>query len=264
MKWDNTKKLSEVIHRLSVLYNHYRRWDYDGNKLVPKYNEVKKEDLDYAKELLGSIDVNIIVEEVEGYMSLDKKKNQEAFNIWKAKMAKGLCLLVVFDETPEQAFDSLYFLGKIYYRETWTPDEFCRYIATTIKKKIVALQDGVKELIEDYGIEDIIKEKKTSSGDNGKRCACSFSDIIQYPDKKKLLQRLHELIDNVSGAAIGSVIYRACHIDHYLTREPKYGEYIQEFGEITKGKWQAIYNYFHFDDDNNKMAKASNIVIFYD
>ena len=180
-------------------------------------------------------------------------------------MDKGLCWLEIFGESQELTFDHLFFMVKRYTKEKWTPDEFCRYIATVTKKQIRGLLDGIEELIKDYGIEDVNGKERTSSCSNGRTNAGTFSDIIQYPDKEKLLQRLHELIDNVSGAAVGSVIYRACHIDHYLTREPKYAEYIQEFGEITKQKWQAIYNYFHFDDnDNNKMAKASNIVIFFD
>ena len=69
--------------KLSALYARYRRMVFDGKKGVPKYSEVKKEDLDFARELLDSIDVNSILEELEECMSLDKKKNAAAYNIWK-------------------------------------------------------------------------------------------------------------------------------------------------------------------------------------
>ena len=87
----------------------------------------------------------------------------------------------------------------------------------------------------------------------------SFRDLIQYEDTDALLKRLHVLIDGKGGAGVGSVIRKAID-DGYLMDEPKKAEFESEFD--LKGSWQAIHNYFHFEGDNNKLIKASRIVIF--
>lgn len=94
------------------------------------------------------------------------------------------------------------------------------------------------------------KEKKESN----------FRDIIQYPDKERLLKRLHELIDGKKGADVGSVLFKATE-DKLLTRVPYQAEYESEFTLI--GCWSAIHNYMVFDpNDNNKLTRAFNIEIF--
>lgn len=94
------------------------------------------------------------------------------------------------------------------------------------------------------------KEKKESN----------FRDIIQYPDKERLLKRLHELIDGKKGADVGSVLFKATE-DKLLTRVPYQAEYESEFTLI--GCWSAIHNYMVFDpNDNNKLTRAFNIKIF--
>lgn len=87
----------------------------------------------------------------------------------------------------------------------------------------------------------------------------NFRDIIQYPDKERLIKRLHELIDGKGGADVGSVLLRAKLIDHYLTRNPKRAEYESEFKLI--GHWNAIHNYLS-DNDLNAIDRANKIVIF--
>ena len=86
-----------------------------------------------------------------------------------------------------------------------------------------------------------------------------FLGLIQYHDKEKLLNRLHELIDGKSGADVGSVIRKAID-DGYLMNEPTKADYESEFELI--GTWQAIHNYFHFELDNGKLVRSERIVIF--
>lgn len=88
----------------------------------------------------------------------------------------------------------------------------------------------------------------------------NFSDIIQYHDKKELLERLHFLIDGRGGAAVGAVIQKA-KMDGYLTRYPYEGDFRQEFE--VKGSWNAISNYFN-EDDNKCLAKSADVIIFKD
>ncbi len=99
---------------------------------------------------------------------------------------------------------------------------------------------------------------KKSGGKNNEKVP-SFDDCIQYGDKEKLKQRLHELIDGKSGADVGSVLLRARHIDHYLTRNPTQAEFESEFTLIKS--WTAIHNYL--DEGNlNALDRANKIVIF--
>lgn len=88
----------------------------------------------------------------------------------------------------------------------------------------------------------------------------NFSDIIQYHDKKELLERLHFLIDGRGGAAVGAVIQKA-KMDGYLTRYPYEGDFRQEFE--VKGSWSAISNYFN-ENDINCLVKSADVIIFKD
>ena len=87
----------------------------------------------------------------------------------------------------------------------------------------------------------------------------NFRDIIQYPDKDKLLGRLHELIDGKGGADVGAVLLNAYFIKPYLTRRPTQAEFESEFELI--GGWSAISNYMSADNQN-ALDKANKIVIF--
>lgn len=89
--------------------------------------------------------------------------------------------------------------------------------------------------------------------------AKSFRDIIQYKDKNKLLERLHELIDGKSGAEVGAVLLNAWYINPYLTRRPTRAEFESEFELI--GSWSAISNYLS-DNNQNAIDLAIKIVIF--
>ena len=86
----------------------------------------------------------------------------------------------------------------------------------------------------------------------------NFADIIQYPDKQKLLERLHYLIDGKRGAEVGAVLLKAQQ-DGLLTRIPRRTEFESEFDLI--GGWSAIHNYMN-DNNLNALEKANKIIIF--
>ena len=86
----------------------------------------------------------------------------------------------------------------------------------------------------------------------------TFSDIIQYDDKERLLKRLHVLIDGRRGADVGCVILRALQ-ENYITRLPTQKEYESEFKRI--GSWTAIHNYMS-DNNQNALDRANKIVFF--
>ena len=89
----------------------------------------------------------------------------------------------------------------------------------------------------------------------------NFSDIIQYHDKQKLLDRLHFLIDGKGGAQVGAVILKA-KVEGYLSDNPVKKAFYKEFPNTT-GTWQAIHNYFD-ESDNKCLAKARGVIIFDD
>lgn len=115
------------------------------------------------------------------------------------------------------------------------------------------------ETIEYFNGPDVIETAKKNIPHKKERKARNFRDIIQYPDKEKLIKRLHELIDGKHGADVGCVLLRAIHIDHYLTRNPKREEYESEFKLIRS--WNGIHKYL--DENNlNALDRANKIVIF--
>ena len=94
-------------------------------------------------------------------------------------------------------------------------------------------------------------EKKKHSTPN-------FLHLILHPEPKKLLKRLHQLIDGKSGAAVGAVLLRAQQ-KGYLSDVPTKMEFESEFTLI--GKWNAIHNYMN-DNNEKALAKANKIIIF--
>lgn len=93
---------------------------------------------------------------------------------------------------------------------------------------------------------------------HGNKKEASFRSIIQYPDKEKLLKRLHELIDEKSGADVGAVLLKAKK-EKYLTRCPNEKEYVSEFPLI--GSWAAIKKYLN-PNTQTAECNADSIVIF--
>lgn len=86
----------------------------------------------------------------------------------------------------------------------------------------------------------------------------SFTNIIQYSDKNKILKRLHQLIDGHKGADVGATLLKA-QLDGYLTRIPTQSEFKSEFNLI--GGWSAVHNYMS-DNNQNALEKANRIIIF--
>lgn len=112
------------------------------------------------------------------------------------------------------------------------------------QKELLKLEDEVMSI-------DFTKKEKTT------KPKANFSDIIQYPDKEKLLKRLHELIDGRSGADVGCIILSA-KLNNYIIRNPTRKEFESEFEII--GSWTAITNYF--SESNNALDRANKIVLF--
>ena len=114
----------------------------------------------------------------------------------------------------------------------------------TFQKELLSLKDEVMSI-------DFTKKEKAT------KPKANFSDIIQYPDKEKLLKRLHELIDGRSGADVGCIILSA-KLNNYIIRNPTRKEFESEFEII--GSWTAITNYF--SESNNALDRANKIVLF--
>lgn len=85
-----------------------------------------------------------------------------------------------------------------------------------------------------------------------------FKNIIQYEDKERLLNRLHELIDGKGGADVGAVLLNA-RMNNLLTRNPTRKEFENEFRLISS--WSAISNYMS-DNNANALDRANKIIIF--
>lgn len=104
----------------------------------------------------------------------------------------------------------------------------------------------------------VLEKMKKKYPATRKKKAANFTDIIQYPDKQKLLDRLHYLIDGRQGADVGSVLLRAKQLN-YLTRNPTKAEFLSEFELI--GSWQGITNYLD-ENDFQVLERANRIIIF--
>lgn len=124
------------------------------------------------------------------------------------------------------------------------------------------LIQAVKPNNNDNEQEKVTGSQSTTRGKSArKEKAQKFSNIIQYPDKQKLLDRLHFLIDGKKGADVGAVIQKA-KMDGYLTRYPYKGEFYQEDFKVY-GTWDAIKNYFN-ENKNTCLAKSADVIIFND
>ena len=68
-----------------------------------------------------------------------------------------------------------------------------------------------------------------------------FADLIQHPDKEKVLKRLHFLIDGHGGKQV-AVILRRTFEEKLITKLPSAKEFSSEFKDV-KGKWDSIKKY---------------------
>ena len=124
------------------------------------------------------------------------------------------------------------------------------------RKELDGLRAQIIKCYNEFG-QLMIKYDKPDKKSNKQKTA-KFLDIIQYPDKRKLLDRLHSLIDGKGGADVGAVLLKAQQ-DGLLIRIPTQAEYKSEFEMI--GGWSAIHNYMS-DNNQNALDKANKIIIF--
>lgn len=116
-------------------------------------------------------------------------------------------------------------------------------INNLLKAKLKLFSQNVKHLQE-------MEKKKHSTP--------KFLHLILHPEPKKLLKRLHQLIDGKRGAAVGAVLMRAQQ-KGYLIKVPTQAEFESAFTLI--GGWTAIHNYMN-DNNEKALAKANKIIIF--
>ncbi len=132
-------------------------------------------------------------------------------------------------------------------RELWTKSQ--HHVANPLLKT-----DDFKKKVNDYFLflardMNIVKNEKPK-----------FESIIQYRDKGRLLKRFHELIDNNSGAAIGSVFLKAKQ-ECLITKKVTKSLFESEFWACSKSEWESIRKYT--DEGNiNALDRANQIVIF--
>lgn len=116
-------------------------------------------------------------------------------------------------------------------------------INNLLKAKLKLFNQNVKHLQE-------MEKKKHSTP--------KFLHLILHPEPKKLLRRLHRLINGKSGAEVGAVLLRAQQ-KGYLSKVPTQAEFESEF--TLNGGWNAIHNYMN-DNNEKALAKANKIIIF--
>ncbi len=102
------------------------------------------------------------------------------------------------------------------------------------------------------------KVKQKQEMEKKKHSTPKFLHLILHPEPKKLLKRLHQLIDEKSGAEVGAVLMRAQQ-KGYLIKVPTQAEFESAFTLI--GGWTAIHNYMN-DNSTKALAKANKIIIF--
>lgn len=102
------------------------------------------------------------------------------------------------------------------------------------------------------------KVKQLQEVEKKRHATPKFLHLILHPEPKKLLRRLHQLIDGKSGAAVGAVLLHA-QLKGYLSEVPTQAQFESEF--TLNGSWNAIHNYFN-DNEPKVMAKANKIIIF--
>lgn len=228
-------KGEEYIDALRANIKKFEHWKENGNTIISDFGasnflKVIEEDMNE----LSRLDADEVKDEILEY------EDEIEFRLKRIKEIDLLSLLEnledskevkssLNDENVNKAIDT-YFL-RMYDKA----NDFCRIMSEC---------------------EKYLQPKKTKK----KKKESNFRDIIQYPDKERLLKRLHELIDGKKGADVGSVLFKATE-DKLLTRVPYQAEYESEFTLI--GYWSAIHNYMVFDpNDNNKLTRAFNIKIF--
>lgn len=255
MKWERTEQLIASATKLVALYAKYHRKEFLDGRPMAKYQEVCQEDLDSMRSNVDKMNVESVVEELEDYMCFDNRQNAAALKVWNAKMKKARCLLYVIGEERSLLVDYLSFKMRRYANEPWTPDDYCKYVATIIQQKLTHLQFRIGDMLQVYGIKNTIDRKETNNEHSIKKRK-SFSSVIQAEDKEAFLQRLHQIIDGKGGKDVAAALYQAKK-DGYITRYPTQAEYEAEFA--LEGSWQGIYKHLDKGDSNDMLIAGSAI-----
>lgn len=268
MKWVNTQQWIDTSNELYAIAIKYC-------SLSSRLHKVSIKDRETTYKLLCSMNPNGVVEELESYMSCNKTQDWNVFDVWANKLRKRLPHLCALDnilsgrgETEEQ-WIAFRLDHRILVKES--VDDFLWMLADSMEYKFHVLHSLAGSITDAYGLGNdtdfivglIRKMPKESDIDENqsiikKAKSISFSDIIQYDDKERLLKRLHVLIDGRRGADVGCVILRALQ-ENYITRLPTQKEYESEFKRI--GSWTAIHNYMN-DKNLNALDRANKIVFF--
>lgn len=129
--------------------------------------------------------------------------------------------------------------------------------------RMISNNENVKECVDLlHKIDGIITEYFTPPIKAMTTPISSFRSLIQYHDKEKLIQRLHELIDDEkSPAMVGAILLNAWKLKKYLKKCPTQKEFYDEFPNCQYNNWESIRKYTD-GESNNALLKADNIVIF--
>lgn len=274
MKWDNTMQWIDSSTELLMIAMKYCGRIYDNNgtalKRVQTVTTICDEDRQTADENLCKIEPRSVAQELESHLTCNSKHDERVYDVWAEKIQtrlKPLCVFENFLKSDRQCYETWIKIGgwEQYIKATEDTNEFVWLIAVCLYNKFVALQYEISSIIKSYGLEKdagfialTMRKDVPMSVESKESPYSTFSNIIQYPDKEKLLLRLHELIDGRAGADVGCVILRA-YQENYLIRFPKQKEFESEFDLI--GTWSAIHNYLN-DGDPRALNRSNRIVIF--
>ena len=266
MKWDNTQQwinTSKCLYAIALAYCSTPR------------PTVSMKDRETTYKLLCSMNPEGVVDELETFLTCNKERDRKIYDVWANKLKGELVYLCTLDnflsdgEKLEEKCEAFWHEYRIVEKENVS--DFLFMMAISLEYRFKRLQSLIESLTRTYGLSNdtdfivgLIRKMPEESDMDEKQSvikrskSISFSDIIQYHDKERLLKRFHELIDGRKGADAGSVILKAL-IEKYITRLPKQKEYELEFGII--GSWSAIHNYMN-ENSLNALERARKIVIF--
>ena len=266
MKWDNTQQwinTSKCLYAIALAYCSTSR------------QTVSMKDRETAYSLLCNMNPEGVVDELETYLSCNKERDRNIYDVWANKLKDELVYLCTLDnflsdgEKIEEKYRAWWKEYRIVEKENVS--DFLFTMAVSVEYRFKQLQSLIESLKRTYGLTNdtdfivgLIRKMPEESDMDEKQSiikrpkSISFSDIIQYYDKERFLKRLHVLIDGRSGADVGCVILRALQ-ENYITRLPTQKEYESEFKRI--GSWTAIHNYMN-DKNLNALDRANKIVFF--
>lgn len=215
------------LNTLDEAIRAYVHWQQTAQQLTDKYGDKEMSNIIRCEcERLASLDIDEVEDE-----ACDNSEQ------WIKRVEEQRAIYILTEAEKSVKGDSVVVMGDK------SKEEFGR-----IKRQI-------KKCYNDLGRLMLRCDKPQSQ----KIAKTNFADIIQYPDKEKLLKRLHFLIDGKRGADVGAVLMNACIINPYLTRKPTRLEFEAEFELI--GSWQSITNYLN-ENSEKALQKANRVLIF--